>query len=139
MTTTITGKINKEPKFHASGDGAVIAFSLGKKEFDRKNKTEVWANYSIGVFAKGNQLEFFTNKIKEGAIVSVTGSGIIPEPYQDTVFLKLQNPKIDYVNSDLCQAAPQQSYQAQQAPKQQPPAQPQSTGGFDDFDDDIPF
>jgi len=134
MTTTITGKINKEPKFHASGDGAVIAFSLGKKEFDRKTKTEVWVNYSIGVFSKGKQLEFYTNKIKEGSIVSVSGSGIIPEPYQDTIFLKVQNPKIDYVNSDLCVSAmadPQQSYQ-QQAPAPQ-------AGGFDDFDDDIPF
>ena len=137
MTTTITGKINKEPKFYPlDSGGAVISFSLGKKEYDRKAKTDVWANYSIGVFAKDKQLEFYTNKIKEGSIVSVSGSGIIPEAYQDTIFLKLQNPRIDYVNSDLCMntmAAPQPSYQQPQQ------AQPQNIG-MDDFENDgIPF
>ncbi|MCP4268935.1 MAG: single-stranded DNA-binding protein [Candidatus Brocadiaceae bacterium] len=138
MTTTITGKLNKEPKFFPlDSGGAVISFSIGKKEYDRKTKTEVWANYSVGVFAKDKQLEFYTNKIKEGSIVSVSGSGIIPEAYQDTIFLKVQNPRIDYVNSDLCQAIPQQ---AQQQNYQQAPQQAPQSAGFDDFQDDsIPF
>jgi len=136
MTTTITGKLNKEPKFHASGEGAVIAFSIGKKEYDRKTKAEVWANYSVGVFAKGNQLQYYTDRIKQGSIVTVAGSGIIPEQYNDTVFLKLQNPRIDYIGQSAA-PDPQQGYQ-QQAPQQQAPA-PQPASSFDDFDDDIPF
>lgn len=78
MSITVTGKLTEAAKQHDLGDGACMFFiRVGKKEYDRKEKKEVWANYSIGLYAKGNQLEYYTNSLVKDAIVCVTGTGII--------------------------------------------------------------
>lgn len=148
MSISVTGKLNEQAKEFPNQNGTAFVVRIGVKEYDFKNKADVWANYSGFVFAKDKQADFYRNVLVEGAVVELSGSGLIPEVYgdQNRVTLKVQNPRIGYVFSPqnaMTQAAPQQQTATQQAssPQQQPTQTPQQqqppTGAFDDSD--IPF
>ena len=53
MSTTVTGKLNKAANIKNldSGD-AIFIIGISKKEFNRQEKTEVWANYSAALYVK---------------------------------------------------------------------------------------
>lgn len=154
MSTTVTGKLNKaaREKVIDSGDSLFLV-QIGKKEYDRQNSTDVWANYSAAVFAKqGKQTDYYRQVLAQGSIVSVSGSGILPTIWGDSmdrIDLKIIDPVLEYANnpSQVPANAPSQQVTQQPAPVQQAPVQqaPQAVqqqsapATFDDFNDDIPF
>ena len=130
--------------------------SIGEKNYDFKTKANVWTNYDVALFAKDTQIQFYADSLVEGAIVSVSGTGLILDASNAQYpKLSLQNATLGFVHSPQGQQAPQQQAQQfqQQAPQQgysnQTPAQqnqpynaPQQTQRFQQQgadDGNIPF
>jgi len=140
MSHTVTAKLNQSARQHQGQAGTTFFVSLGEKNYDFKNKTNVYTNYDAALFAKDAQVGFYASALVEGAIVSVTGSGIILDDSNKEYKPKLaiQDAKLEFVHSPqgTQQVAPQQQggYQQtapqQQAYQQQAPAQYQQGQGF---------
>ena len=138
MSHTVTAKLNQAARQHQGQAGTTFFVSLGEKNYDFKNKTNVYTNYDAALFAKDAQVGFYASALVEGAIVSVTGSGIILDDSNKEYKPKLaiQDAKLEFVHSPqgAQQAAPQQQQgfqqpqqqqqQYSQAPQQQAPYNP---------------
>ena len=169
MAHSVTCKLNNDARSHQGQSGKTFFVSLGEKNYNFKTKQSEYTNYEAALFAKDNQIGFYTKALVKDAIIEVSGTGLIMEvdptgQYQPKLIM--QDAKLIFVNDQL--AAPQQPYQAPQAPQQtyaQQPAQapiqqpqqapaapygqpapaqipaqaPVASNSFDDFDDDIPF
>ena len=132
MSHTITGKLNKAARQHQGQNGMTFFVSLGEKNYDFKTKANVWTNYDVALFAKDAQIQFYNDALTEGAIVSVTGTGLILDlSNAEYPKLSLQDAKMIFVSGN--QQPAQQSQGGYQAPQQQAPQQqfqPQQQGGF---------
>lgn len=160
MSHTVTAKLNSAARQHQNQAGTTFFVSLGEKNYDHKTKQNVWTNYDAALFAKDAQVQFYTDSLVEGAIVSVSGTGIILDASNPEYKPKLviQDAKLGFVHSP--QGAPQQvqqgfNQQPQQAPQQQGFQQQAQQGGFNqshqqqrqggyqangaEFNDDIAF
>ena len=129
MSHSITAKLNNPAREFAGQNGITFFVSLGEKNYDFKQKKNVWTNYDAALFAKDAQIDFYRSALVEGAIVEVSGTGIIVDA-TDTNYkpkLMIQDAKLGFVNSpqgvQQQQIAPQQQQQQggfqQQAPQQQ--------------------
>lgn len=146
---TVTGKLNKSAKPFQTQNGTGFSISLGEKVYNRETKQSEWTNYRMVLFAKDKQVDFYTNNLVEGAIVSVSGDALQIKQWEDKTYLEMSGCKLGYINNPgdaPRQQAPQQQqgFQPQQPVQQgsfnrnQPQQAPQSSG-FDDFDDEIPY
>jgi hypothetical protein len=121
MSHTITGKLNKAARQHQGQNGTTFFVSLGEKNYDFKTKANVWTNYDVALFAKDGQIPFYMENLNEGAIVSVTGTGLILDlSNHEYPKLSLQDAKLIFVSGTGQAVA-----QTQQAPQQQAPMQQQ--------------
>ncbi len=132
MSHTVVAKLNQAARQHQNQTGTTFFVSLGEKNYDHKTKQNVWTNYDAALFAKDAQIEFYANSLVEGAIVSVSGTGIILDASNPEYKPKLiiQDAKLGFVHSPQGQQggfkqAPQQQQQYQQ-PQQQAPQQQMS-------------
>ena len=133
MSHTVTAKLNKPARKHDLQDGAIFFVSLGEKNFDRQQKTNVWTNYDAALFANGKQADFYEGALTEGAIVTVSGSGIIIDDSNKDypAKLKLIDSKLEFVSAGQAPSAPAQ---------QQQPARQQAVPADNDYGiDSIPF
>jgi len=116
---SITAKLNNPAREFANANGVTFFVSLGEKNYDFKQKTNVWTNYDAALFAKDAQIDFYRSALVEGAIVQVAGTGIIVDASDPNYKPKLilQDAKLGFINS------PQvvQPQQQQQSPQQQQP------------------
>ena len=131
MSHTITGKLNKAARQHQGQNGMTFFVSLGEKNYDFKTKQNVWTNYDVALFAKDGQIPFYTENLNEGAIVSVTGTGLILDlSNHEYPKLSLQDAKLIFV-SGSAQPAQQNAggFQAQ-APQQPAPQYNQNPGTY---------
>jgi single-strand DNA-binding protein len=123
MAHTVTAKLNQAARQHQGQAGTTFFVSLGEKNYDFKNKTNIYTNYDAALFAKDAQVGFYASALVEGAIVSVTGSGIILDDSNKEYKPKLaiQDAKLEFVYSPqgAQQTAPQTQGGFQQAPQQQ--------------------
>ena len=124
---TITGKLNKDARQHQGNAGTVFFVSLGEKHYDRKTKTSGWTNYEAALFAKDTQVQYYTDNLKAGAIISVGGSSLIVELDANGQFpprLAIQDSKLLFASTPATPMPESVRQQAQQrAPKQQAPPQ----------------
>ena len=144
MAHTVTAKLNQAARQHQGQAGTTFFVSLGEKNYDFKNKTNVYTNYDAALFAKDAQIGFYASALVEGAIVSVTGSGIVIDDSNKEYKPKLaiQDAELEFVHSPqgAQQAAPQQQGGFQQAPQQQQYA-PQKQAAYnpgDGFNNNTP-
>ena len=133
MSHTVVAKLNKPAREFANASGVTFFVGLGEKNYDFKQKTNVYTNYDAALFAKDGQIDFYRSALVEGAIVSVSGTGLILD-VSNAQYPKLmiQDAKLGFINSPaqqpMQQAQPvQQAPVYQQAPVQQAP-QVQSFG-----------
>ena len=150
---SVTGKLNKSANKRQSQNGTVFLVNVGVQVYNRTSKEKEWVNYSAALFAKDSQAEFYDKALNQGAIVEIMGSGVLPRLWgdnNDKVSLDIQDARLGYVDYANSQPAPsqqpqqqhlQQGYQNQPNPTytQAAPAPQPAPGGFDDFDDNIPF
>ena len=136
MSHSITAKLNRAANEHAGQNGVTFFVGLGEKNYDFKLKTNVYTNYDAALFAKDAQIEFYRSALVEGAIITVSGTGLILD-VSNAQYPKLmvQDAKLGFVNSPQASAPQQQQQQGgfQQAPQQQAPSQqqpPAQQGGF---------
>ena len=137
MSHTVTAKLNKPARRFDNQNGSTFFVSLGEKNYDFKGQSTKWTNYDAALFAKDKQIDFYERVLIEGAILTVSGSGIIVDDSNKEYApkLMLQDAKLEFI-SDGQASAPAQSQQAQAPRQQQAPAQQApADGGFDD----IPF
>lgn len=148
MSHTITCKLNKDARQHAGNAGTTFFVSLGEKNYNFKTKTNEWTNYEAALFAKDAQVGFYADALREGAIIEVTGTGLIMEMPSDPQYkprLHIQDAKLGFIhggNAQPQQSAPQQRAPQQQAPapqRQQAPQQSITPDLDDGWDDDIPY
>jgi hypothetical protein len=131
MTVTVTGKLNKSANKRDTNNGSMFMVNIGKQEYNRLTKEKEWVNYSAALFAKDGQAAFYDKALIQGCIVTVSGTGVLPRIWGDNkISLDLIDAKLEFAAQSGERAPPQQAQQ--QAPQQQ-------AGGFDDFNDDIPF
>lgn len=133
MTHTVTGKLNKAARTYDNASGTTFFVDIGERNFNYKTKESEYTNYSAALFANEKQKQFYTDQLVEGAIVSVTGTGLLidmPDDPQYKPRLAIQDAKLVYSYS-TGGAAP--------APQPSAPAPaPQQPAPDNDFDD-IPF
>lgn len=169
MSTTITGKLNKDARVFQAGDSTGFGMSIGVKYYDRKTKSNEWTNYKVAVFAKAEgQVNFYTNSLVAGSVVEVSAQNCKIDSFQGNdgpvISIELLDAKIGFIHTGEApqqQAKPKPQQQRNQAPPQQQayqpqqgaqqgqgrPAQqqPQQQAGRtlpdvnDDWSDDIPF
>jgi len=111
MPHTITAKLNKTARQHPNASGVTFFVDLGEKNYSYKEKQNVWTNYSAAIFAKDKQIQFYTDVLVEGAIVEVSGTGLIIEMPNDPQYkprLAIQDAKLGFVSG----SATQQSHTA---------------------------
>jgi len=139
MSHTITSKLNKPARRFDNQAGSTFFVSLGEKNFDFKAKTSKWTNYDAALFAKDGQIAFYESALVEGAIVTVSGSGIMIDDSNKEYAPKLviQDAKLEFVSDGQASQGQAPQQRQQQAPQQQqrqaaPMAEPS-------FDDDLPF
>lgn len=127
MSHSITCKLNKAARQHQNQSGMTFFVDLGEKNYNFKTKQNEYTNYSAALFAKDAQIQFYTDALVEGAVIEVSGTGIIVEMPDDPQYkprLQIQDAKLGFVHSGQ---QPQQSHQAhqQQQAYQQPQQAPQ--------------
>ncbi len=128
MSHSVTAKLNRPANEHPGQNGVTFFVGLGEKNYDFKTKQNVYTNYDAALFAKDAQIEFYRSALVEGAIVQVSGTGLILD-LSNTQYPKLliQDAKLGFVNSPQGQAPQQQQAPAQGGFQQQAP---QQQGGF---------
>ena len=126
MSTTITGKLNKDASEFQAGESIGFGIRLGVQYYDRETQQKEWTNYESAIFAKAPaQINFYRDILREGAIVEVSCDQLKIKSFdgQNGTMLSLEmlNAKLGYAHN------PNQQ-QGQQAPQQfaQQPAQ----GGY---------
>jgi hypothetical protein len=159
MAHSITCKLNKDARQFQNQAGMTFFVDLGERNYNHKTKTNEYTNYSAALFAKDGQIQFYSEALVEGAIIEVSGTGIIIEMPDDPQYkprLQIQDAKLGFVHSgqqpqqqpqQQPSRAPQQQYQqqapAQQAPRQMPPQgdnrAPQQQAPADFDNSSIPF
>ena len=128
MSHSITCKLNNDARSHQGQAGTTFFVSLGEKNYNFKTKQNEYTNYEAALFAKDAQIGFYQSALVAGAVVEVSGTGILMEidpTGQYKPKLVIQDAKLGFVHSDN-QGAPQQPaqggyQQAPQQPAQQPP------------------
>lgn len=159
MSTTITGKLNKDASEFAAGESTGFGIRLGVQYYDRETQQKEWTNFEAAIFAKAPaQINFYRDILREGAVVEVSCDQLKIKSFdgQNGTMLSLEmlNAKLGYAhNPNQQQGQPaqnmqqpaqggyaQQSQQTQQqnqgyaqqsggAPQQRPVQQP-AQGGF---------
>ena len=138
MSTTITGKLNKDASEFAAGESTGFGIRLGVQYYDRETQQKEWTNFESAIFAKAPaQINFYRDILREGAIVEVSCDQLKIKSFdgQNGTMLSLEmlNAKLGYVhNPNQQQGQPTQNMQqpaqggyAQQPQQPQQPMQPQ--------------
>lgn len=158
MATTVTFKLNKDATQFQAGESVGFGIRGGVKYYDRQTKQDAYTNYECVIFAKQQrQVEFYQSALVAGSIVEVTGQKLAIKQFQGnnglSLSIELLDASIGFIGTagapqaqgqqqGYQQQRPQQNAYAQasggmQRPQQQMQQPPQ--GGYQDFDDTIPF
>lgn len=133
MSTTITGKLNKQANQFQAGESTGFGVRLGVKARNPKTKQDEWCNYSATIFAKSpGQIQFYQQALVEGSVIEVSCEQQLIESFEGqngtVLSITMINARLGYVHTG--QQAPQQQHQQQggyqpqqQAPQQQAPQQ----------------
>lgn len=129
MTHSVTCKLNNPARPHKTANGTIFFVSLGEANYNRETKQKEYTNYDAALFAKDEQLDFYTKVLVKDAIIEVSGKGIIIKidpTGQYKPKLELVDAVLGYAYSPQSQPLMQQAQQMQQqAPQQQAPQQMQ--------------
>lgn len=141
MSHSVTAKLNNPAREHQGQNGVTFFVSLGEKNYDFKTSQNVWTNYDAALFAKDAQIQFYRDVLVKGAVIEVSGTGVIVDDSNKEYKPKLviQDAKLGFTSTDGAElAAPQQQgnqggYAQQQQQggfNQAPQQQQQQQGGF---------
>ena len=160
MATTVTFKLNKDATQFQAGESVGFGVRGGVKYYDRQTKQDAYTNFEAVIFAKQQrQIEFYQSALVAGSIVEVTGQKLAIKQFQGnnglSLSIELLDASIGFIGTAGAQQAQgqqqQQGYQQpqqQQRPQQNAYAQAsggmqrqqqQPQGGYQDFDEQIPF
>ena len=121
---SITCKLNKDARQFQNDKGVTFFVDLGEKNYNFQKKENEYTNYSAALFAKDAQIGFYQSALVDGAVIEVSGTGIIIEMPNDPQYkpkLMIQDAKLGYVNSPQSGAQKQAPAPQQQAPQQNSP------------------
>lgn len=120
MSHTITGKLNKAARQHQNNSGTTFFVTIGEKNYNYKKQNNEWTNYDVALFAKGNQIQFYDDNLVEGAILSVSGKGLLIDVSTPQYpKLVLQDASMIFISNDSAGAPAQHQQQQQQQQAQQ--------------------
>lgn len=134
MPHSVTARLNRDARTHDNASGTTFFVDLGERNFNYKTKENEYTNYSAALFANDKQKQFYADSLVKGAVIEVSGTGIIidmPDDPQYSPRLAIQDAKLGFIATPDGPSEPRQAAPAQQAaPKPAP---------IDDFDDSVPF
>jgi len=78
MAHSITGWIQANPIEVKAGDFRKFTFKIGIKFYDHDQQKNLWANYTINVFAKDLKADYYRNNLVEGSIAEVSCMQLAP-------------------------------------------------------------
>ena len=130
MSHTITSKLNKDAKQHTSGSGVTFFVTLGECNYDYKTKKKEWTNYQASLFAKDAQIEYYSDILRAGSIITVSGTGLILDVKGPHVNIRIIDSKLEFA---MKTGTPMPDNVKKQIENIQDP------NGFDDLNDEIPF
>ena len=161
MATTVTFKLNKDATQFQAGESIGFGIRGGVKYYDRQTKQDAYTNYECVIFAKQQrQIEFYQSALVAGSIVEVTGQKLAIKQFQGnnglSLSIELLDASIGFIGTagaPQAQGQQQQGYQQQPQQRQQQNSYAQASGGmqrpqqqmqqpqggYQDFDDTIPF
>ena len=164
MGTTVTFKLNKDATQFQAGESVGFGIRGGVKYYDRQTKQDAYTNFDAVIFAKQQrQVEFYQSALVAGSIVEVTGQKLAIKQFQGnnglSLSIELLDASIGFIGTagapqaqgnqpqqqgyqqQTQQQRPQQNSYAQASGGMQRPQQQaqQPQGGYQDFDDAIPF
>ena len=159
MATTVTFKLNKDATQFQAGESVGFGIRGGVKYYDRQTKQDAYTNFDAVIFAKQQrQVEFYQSALVAGSIVEVTGQKLAIKQFQGnnglSLSIELLDASIGFIGTAGAPQAQgqQQQHGYQQQPQQRPQQnsyaqasggmqrpQQQPQGGYQDFDDTIPF
>lgn len=121
MSHTITSKLNKAAREFANQNGVTFFVSLGEKNYNYQTKQNEWTNYEAALFAKDAQIQFYRDTLTEGAIIEVTGTGLLMDASDPQYKPKLviQDAKLGFISGGQPAQQPQQQGGYQQQPQNQ--------------------
>ena len=136
MTHSVTCKLNKDARQHQGQNGVTFFVSLGEQSYNFKTKQKEWCNYDAALFAKDGQIQFYSDVLKAGNIVTVTATGLLIESDPTGQYPPkaiMQDAKLGFTHSPAV-GMPQNFQQPQHQQNGGPVAQQPAPN----FDDDIP-
>ena len=162
MATTVTFKLNKDATQFQAGESIGFGIRGGVKFYDRQTKQDAYTNFDAVIFAKQQrQIEFYQSALVAGSIVEVTGQKLAIKQFQGnnglSLSIELLDASIGFIGTAGAPQAQgqqqQQGYQQPQQPRQQQNSYAQASGGmqrqqqqmqqpqggYQDFDEQIPF
>ena len=163
MGTTVTFKLNKDATQFQAGESIGFGIRGGVKYYDRATKQDAYTNFDAVIFAKQQrQIEFYQSALVAGSIVEVTGQKLAIKQFQGnnglSLSIELLDASIGFIGTagapqaqgnqpqqqgyqQQPQQRPQQNSYAQASGGMQRPQQQmqQPQGGYQDFDEQIPF
>jgi len=120
MSHTITGKLNKAARQHQNNSGTTFFVTIGEKNYNYKTNANEWTNYDVALFAKDTQIQFYADNLVKGAILSVSGKGLLIDVSNPQYpKLVLQDASMTFISNDSAGAPAQQPQQQQQQQQQQ--------------------
>lgn len=104
MSTTITGKLNKDASEFQAGESTGFGVRLGVQYYDRETQQKEWTNFEAAIFAKAPaQINFYRDILREGAIVEVSCDQLKIKSFdgQNGTMLSLEmlNAKLGYAHN----------------------------------------
>ena len=142
MSHTVTAKLNKPARRFDNQNGSTFFVSLGEKNYDFKGQSTKWTNYDAALFAKDKQIDFYERVLIEGAILTVSGSGIIVDDSNKEYApkLMLQDAKLEFISDGQASAPAPSQQQGSQTGNPAPAQQGSTSSALDDGGfEDIPF
>lgn len=133
MSTTITGKMNKDATEFQAGESTGFGVRIGKQYYDRETKQKEWTNYEAVIFAKAPaQVDFYRSALVAGSVIELAADAEKIKKFEGTnglsLSIELIDVKLGFVDTKeksqngqgAPQRAPQAAPQAPQAAPQQP-------------------
>jgi hypothetical protein len=124
MSTTITGKLNKDASEFAAGESTGFGIRLGVQYYDRETQQKEWTNYEGAIFAKQPaQINFYREVLRKGAIIEVSCDQLKIKSFDGQNGVRLS---LEMIGAKLGYASNPDQQQGQPAQNMQQPAQ----GGY---------
>lgn len=134
IITTVAGNVGKDSEIRQAGGSNVLSFSVAGTAGFGDRKQTIWFNCSMW----GQRGERLQQYIRKGTKLTVVGEMSTRE-HEGKTYHELNVMSVELQDSRDSGGGQQQAPAQQQRSAAPQATAPADSGGFDDFDEDVPF